>query len=62
MRDCDVTVQKIKYHNRDTGYAVFEGMVLRWSKGNKSIYLHARPTVSWGIFSVCIWATIYRSR
>ena len=54
MRDCDVTVQKIKYHNRDTGYAVFEGMVLRWSK-RKQEYLPTRETHVFVGYFFCLY-------
>ena len=43
MREMDVVVQKVIYHNKESAYSVFSGTVLRWSNRKKD-YMPTRET------------------
>lgn len=43
MRKCNVVVDKILYHNEETAYSVFQGIVLRWAP-RKKMFVPTRET------------------
>lgn len=54
MREMDVVVQKLIYHNKESAYSVFSGTVLRWSS-RKQDYLPTRETQTFVGYFFCIF-------
>lgn len=43
MRECNVVVNKILYHNEETAYSVFQGTILRWAP-RKKVFMPTKET------------------
>lgn len=54
LQKCHVTVKKIIYHNKESGYSVFEGLRLRWSTRKKQ-YLPTKETSQFVGYLFCIF-------
>lgn len=54
MREMDVVVQKVIYHNKESAYSVFSGTVLRWSNRKKD-YMPTRETQTFVGYFFCIF-------
>jgi len=54
MREMDVVVQKVIYHNKASAYSVFSGTVLRWST-RKNDYMPTKETLTFVGYFFCLF-------